>query len=347
MHFVDEAKVYVKAGDGGDGCVGFRREAHVPRGGPDGGDGGDGASVIFVVDPKRSTLLDYKYRQHLRGEAGQKGLGAKKTGRRGKDLLVPVPLGTLVYEEGESEPLADLATPEARYVVARGGHGGRGNACFATPTNQAPRHAEPGTPGQERTIRLVLKLLADVGFVGLPNAGKSTLISRISAARPKIADYPFTTLVPHLGVVELASALRGERTLVVADLPGLIEGAHEGAGLGTRFLKHIERTRCLLFVIAAAPDAGPEDGAPPEQGPLQAFDLLSEELRQFRPDLLERPRVVALNKIDLPWAAAAVDQVVAAFASREVAAIPISGLTGQGIPVLLEALWQRVRGPGA
>jgi GTP-binding protein len=299
--------------------------------------------VIFVVDTRRSTLLDYKYRQHLTGEKGQKGQGARKTGRRGQDLLVPVPLGTLVYEEGDPEPLADLATPEARYVVAKGGRGGRGNASFATPTNQAPRHAEPGTPGQERTIRLVLKLLADVGLVGLPNAGKSTLISRISAARPKIADYPFTTLQPHLGVVELPSALRGERTLVVADLPGLIEGAHEGAGLGIRFLRHIERTRCLLFVIAAAPDVGPAEGEAPEAGPLAAFDLLADELRQFRPDLLDRPRVVALNKTDLPWAAAESERVVQAFASRQLPAIPISGLTGQGIPALLEMLWQRVK----
>jgi GTP-binding protein len=360
VHFVDQARVFVKAGDGGAGCIGFRREAHVPRGGPDGGDGGHGGSVVLVVDPQRSTLLDFKYRQHFRAERGQKGQGANKTGRRGEDLRVPVPAGTLVYDHDTDELLADLTEPGAELVIARGGRGGRGNARFATPTNQAPRHAEPGTPGEERTIRLELKLLADVGFVGLPNAGKSTLISRISRARPKIADYPFTTLVPQLGVVELPSALPGERTLVVADLPGLIEGAHEGAGLGTRFLRHIERTRVILHVIdASAQGDGPSDragsarrgegsGRPPGinapgAAALAAFDLICEELRGFNPALLERPQVVALTKLDLPDARARVPALVAAFAARGISAHALSAVTGEGLPPLLEALWTLVR----
>ncbi len=333
MHFVDEAKIQVKAGDGGSGCVGFRREAHVPRGGPDGGDGGDGGDVVFVADPQRGTLLDYRYRQHYRAKPGAKGLGANKTGRRGEDLIAPVPVGTLVYDAVSGELLADLDTPGARAVIAAGGRGGRGNARFATSTNQAPRKAEPGTPGDELKVRLELKLLADIGLVGLPNAGKSTLISRISAARPKVADYPFTTLVPQLGVVELPSAVPGERTMVVADLPGLIEGAHQGAGLGTRFLRHIERTRAILHVIDAASE---EEG----RSPRRDFELILEELRAFNEDLTLRPQLVALNKLDLPVARERASEVVADFAAQGVDAFPISAVSGEGLAPLLEALWK-------
>jgi len=282
--FIDEARIYVKAGDGGNGCVSFRREKYVPRGGPDGGDGGDGGDVVFVVDTNLNTLVKFKYRQHFRAERGKHGRGACKHGRNGEDVVVSVPPGTVVRDADTGEVLADLSEPEDRVVVARGGRGGRGNARFATPTRQAPRRADRGFSGEERNIHLELKLLADVGLVGFPNAGKSTFLSRVSSAHPKIADYPFTTLQPNLGIVEYGDM----KTLVMADIPGIIEGAHEGKGLGLRFLRHIERTKVLLFLIECT-----------SGNPVEDYEKLVDELARFSGRLLEKPRLVALTKIDL------------------------------------------------
>src|SRR5437762_7794310 len=245
MQFIDEAKIRVEAGKGGDGAIAWRREKYVPKGGPAGGDGGDGGSVVLIVDEGLSTLLDFRYRTEYHAPSGERGGRKDMYGRGGGDLELRVPPGTQVHDEGSGAVIADMQVAGARVVVARGGRGGRGNIHFATATDRAPRRAEPGTPGQERVLRLELKLLADIGLLGFPNVGKSSLISRISAARPKVADYPFTTLVPHLGVVRLS----GDRTFVVADIPGLIEGAHEGAGLGLRFLRHLERTRVLVHLL--------------------------------------------------------------------------------------------------
>jgi len=282
--FIDEARIYVKAGDGGNGCVSFRREKYVPRGGPDGGDGGDGGDVVFVVDTNLNTLVKFKYRQHFRAERGKHGRGACKHGRNGEDVVVSVPPGTVVRDADTGEVLADLSEPEDRVVIARGGRGGRGNARFATPTRQAPRRADRGFSGEERNIHLELKLLADVGLVGFPNAGKSTFLSRVSSAHPKIADYPFTTLQPNLGIVEYGDM----KTLVMADIPGIIEGAHEGKGLGLRFLRHIERTKVLLFLIECT-----------SGNPVEDYEKLVDELARFSGRLLEKPRLVALTKIDL------------------------------------------------
>jgi len=282
--FIDEARIYVKAGDGGNGCVSFRREKYVPRGGPDGGDGGDGGDVVFVVDPNLNTLVKFKYRQHFRAKRGGHGQGACKHGRDGEDVVVSVPPGTVVRDADTGDVLADLSEPDDRVVVARGGRGGRGNARFATPTRQAPRRADKGLPGEERKVHLELKLLADVGLVGFPNAGKSTFLSRVSSAHPKIADYPFTTLQPNLGIVEYGDM----KTLVVADIPGIIEGAHEGRGLGLRFLRHIERTKVLLFMIECT-----------SGNPVEDYGKLVDELARFSGRLLEKPRLVALTKIDL------------------------------------------------
>ena len=282
--FVDRVKIYVKAGDGGPGCVSFRREKYVPRGGPDGGDGGDGGDVILLADPQLLTLYDFYHQVHFRAENGRPGQGKKMKGRDGEDLILRVPVGTVVMDAETGEVLGDLTEPYQTLIVARGGKGGRGNAHFATPTRQAPRFAEPGKPGEERWLILELKLIADVGLVGLPNAGKSTLLSRISAARPKIADYPFTTLEPNLGVVKLPD---GE-TFVVADLPGLIEGAHKGVGLGHEFLRHVERTRVLLFVLSV------------DREDLYAdYQVLKKELKLYNPALLQKDYLIAINKIDL------------------------------------------------
>ncbi len=278
----DRAKIWVEGGRGGDGCVSFRREKYVPRGGPDGGDGGDGGSVILEVDPQINTLLYFSKHIHFRAEKGQHGRGKNQRGKDGEDLIVKVPPGTEVYDAETGELLGDLVKPGQRLVVARGGKGGRGNAAFATPENQAPRKRERGKEGEKRWIRLELKLIADVGLVGFPNAGKSTLLSAISNARPKIASYPFTTLQPHLGTVE-----RLNIKLTFADLPGIIEDAHKGKGLGLEFLRHIERTRMLLFVLDVTSD------------PAWDYNVLLQELRAYNPELLKRKRVIALNKIDL------------------------------------------------
>jgi GTPase len=329
--FIDEAVIEVEAGRGGDGCVSFRREKHVPRGGPDGGDGGNGGSIMLVADTHLSTLLDFHYKRRYKAGSGGHGSGSNRKGRNGKSITLRVPVGTLVYDADTGDLLADLSRPGMRFVAARGGKGGRGNAHFATPTRQTPRFAEKGLPGERRTLRLELKLLADVGIVGMPNAGKSTLISRISAAKPKIADYPFTTLVPNLGVVQYQ-----DQSFVVADIPGLIEGAHAGVGLGHQFLRHVERARLLLYLL----DVSPFATAPP----LEAFETLRRELELYKPDLARKPALVALNKIDTlaPDERAALDAVRCAIESHGYEVFPISAYTGEGLEALLARLAQRV-----
>lgn len=327
--FIDEAVIEAEAGSGGDGCVSFRREKHVPRGGPDGGDGGNGGDVILVADPHLNTLLDYRYQTRYKAGDGKAGSGSTRNGRSGESITLRVPVGTLVYDAETGELLADLAKPHQRFVVARGGRGGRGNAHFASPTRQAPRFAEKGLPGEKRRIRLELKLLADVGVVGMPNAGKSTLISRISSARPKIADYPFTTLVPNLGVV-----CYHDTTFVVADIPGLIEGAHAGVGLGHQFLRHVERARLLLYLLDASPFAEPE--------PLRAFEILQRELALYKPDLFEKPSLIAINKIDTLSDRTVLEPIVNALQAQGYEVFPISAYTGAGLDTLLAQLAQRV-----
>lgn len=321
--FIDKARIHVKGGDGGNGVVAFRREKFVPKGGPDGGDGGKGGDVTFVADPGLSTLLDFRYRQHLRAGRGRHGEGNNRHGRDGEDVLVPVPVGTVLRDGETRQLIADLTEPGQRAVAARGGRGGRGNAHFATATHRAPRRAEPGEPGEERWVELELRLIADVGLVGVPNAGKSTLLGRTSAARPKIADYPFTTTQPALGVVRAPDG----RTFVLAEIPGLIEGAHLGAGLGHDFLRHISRTRVLIHVLDLATD----------RDPLADFTAVSEELRLYDPALLARPTLVALNKIDLPEARARVGPVSVPLQARGLDVYPVSAVTGEGLGDLLRA----------
>ncbi|HHV62381.1 MAG TPA: GTPase ObgE [Firmicutes bacterium] len=324
--FIDTAKIFVKAGDGGPGCVSFRREKYVPRGGPDGGDGGDGGDVIVRVDPGLTTLMDFRYRRHYKAERGQRGMGSNMSGRDGEDLVIRVPPGTVIRDAETGEEIADLVEIGDSVVVARGGRGGRGNARFVTPTRRAPRIAEEGKPGEERWLLLELKLLADVGLVGLPNVGKSTLISRISAARPKIADYPFTTLVPNLGVV----ALEGGRSFVVADMPGLISGAHKGAGLGHEFLRHVERTRVLAHVLDLSCPAG--------RDPIEDFNIINNELALHDPGLLKRPMVVVGNKLDSPGAIDTFERVKAYCKSKNLEVYGVSALTGEGVKEFLYAL---------
>lgn len=318
--FIDEARIYVQAGDGGNGVVAFRREKYVPRGGPAGGDGGDGGDVILEADAQMNTLFQLHQQTHFAANRGAHGRGKNQTGARGHDVVIRVPLGTVVYDAESGAMLADLAIPGQRVVVARGGRGGRGNAHFATSTHQAPWIAEKGEPGERRWLRLELKLLADVGLIGMPNAGKSTLLSAVSAAKPKIADYPFTTLQPNLGVV----SVNNEYEFVLADLPGLIEGAHTGAGLGHQFLRHVERTRLLIHVL---------DGSHPDV--LDHYVQINEELRLYNPILTERPQVVAFNKMDLPEAQARWPEVERALSDKR-RVFPISAATGQGV-------WQLMR----
>ncbi len=327
--FVDTARIVVRAGDGGRGCVSFRREKFVPRGGPNGGDGGDGGSIYIEASRSYQTLIDQKYQQLYRAERGEHGRGKDQHGAAGADLIVKVPLGTVVRDADTGEILADLVEEGQRALVARGGKGGRGNARFATPTRQAPRFAEPGTPGEVRTILLELKLIADVGLVGLPNAGKSSLLAAFSAARPKIAAYPFTTLTPNLGVVHVPPF----GGFVVADIPGLIEGAAGGAGLGTRFLRHIERTRLLVHVVDVS-DGGGDSAA--------ALPTVEAELGAYNPALLARPRLVAGNKIDLPHAEG-LARLRALCAARGIRLVPISALTGEGVPALVEEMAAMLR----
>jgi GTP-binding protein len=321
MRFIDEAVIEVAAGDGGRGLVSFRREAMMPRGGPDGGHGGKGGDVVVVADPGCLTLLDHRYRRSYKAEAGDPGGPNDRTGRSGEDLVIPLPVGTVVTDEESAEVLADLTAPGERVVLAHGGRGGRGNASFATPTRQAPRHAAPGVPGERRRLLLSLKLVADVGLLGLPNAGKSTFIRAITRSQAKVADYPFTTLVPNLGVARIDG-----RDLVLADIPGLVPGAHEGAGLGDRFLKHVDRTRALVHLVSLSPDAPP---------PFEAYESIQAELRAWSPHLAERPQVVVLNKVDLLGDGAEVSRHVADFAARGVEVLAASGLTGENTDLVL------------
>jgi GTP-binding protein len=320
--FADRAQIHVVGGRGGSGCVSFRREKYVPKGGPDGGDGGQGASVILKVNPHLRTLLDFQSRTLFRAPAGAHGSGNQRSGRSGEDMIVAVPQGTLVIDESTGETLADLVDAEAEYVAARGGRGGRGNARFATPTRQAPRTAQPGEEGDDRRLRLELRLIADVGLVGFPNVGKSTLLARLSAARPRIADYPFTTLEPLLGIVRV----REEQSFVMADLPGLIEGAHLGKGLGHEFLRHVWRTRVLLFMI----DSLSED-------PARDLAMLRRELREYNPELTRKPALVALSRHDLTGGAPAFEPPFALDGAGWGGAI--SGVTGEGTQHLLERIW--------
>ena len=323
--FVDIARIYVRGGKGGDGCISFRREKFVPKGGPDGGDGGHGGSVFLLAKDGIDTLLDLAGKHHWRAENGRPGEGGNRHGRRGKNLIVTVPTGTLVYDDETDRLLKDLVDPEKRVCVARGGRGGRGNAFFVSSTNQTPREAQPGRLGQERTLRLELKLIADVGLVGLPNAGKSTLLSRLTNARPKIAAYPFTTREPQLGISELP----GFRRLVLADIPGLIEGAHEGVGLGDAFLRHLERTRVIAHLVDLCPPAG-------SPSPIAAYNIIRHELEKYSPTLAQRREIVVGSKTDLTGA----DDALREFArtlDREVSAV--SGVTGKGLRPLTERLW--------
>jgi GTP-binding protein len=331
--FIDEARLKLRAGDGGNGAIAFRREKFVPKGGPSGGDGGDGGNIVLEVDEGLSTLLDYRYRTEYRADSGERGANKDMYGRGGDDLVLRVPPGTQVFDGDSGKQFGDLRKQGERLVVARGGRGGRGNIHFASSTDQAPRKAEPGTPGQERTIRLELKLLADVGLLGFPNVGKSSLIARISAARPKIADYPFTTLVPNLGVVGLS----GDRSFVMADIPGLIEGAHTGAGLGHRFLRHLERTRLLVHLL--------EVSATPERTPLRDYEILRRELTLYDPELAKRPEIVVLNKSDITETRSKASRLRQAFARRKLPFFVVSAATGDGVQELLEAVWKALKPP--
>ncbi|MFW5925446.1 MAG: GTPase ObgE [Myxococcota bacterium] len=326
MKFVDEVELEVFAGDGGDGCVAFRREKFVPLGGPAGGDGGHGGDVVFEADGRLTTLLDLRHVRHLRAERGENGRGKDQYGKSGRTLVQRVPVGTQVYDTAHGGLLADLDEPGKRVVVARGGQGGRGNIHFSKPHDRAPRRAEPGQSGEHLHLRVELKLLADVGVVGFPNAGKSTFIAGVSRARPKIADYPFTTLAPNLGVASLGEG----RNFVIADVPGIIEGASEGAGLGLRFLKHLERTRVLLHLITVDPD--------PERDPETDYDTLVREMRAFDPALADRPTVVAMSKMDLPEARDVYPAVKARFAERGIELRPMSAATGEGVQQVLRDL---------
>jgi GTPase len=336
MKFVDEVVIEVRAGDGGNGCIAFRREKYVPRGGPSGGDGGNGGDVLLRADTRVGTLLELRYAPIVRAESGQHGMGSDRYGRRGESREVAVPVGTLVFDEATGELVADLDRSGAEVVAAKGGRGGAGNIKFKRPWNKAPREAEEGGPGQHRRLRLELKLLADVGIIGLPNVGKSTLISRLSAARPKIADYPFTTLVPSLGVVRVDT----ERSFVLADIPGLIPGAAAGAGLGSRFLRHVERTQALLHLLSVRPGEAGAD-------PLADFVAINAELALHSEALASRPQVVVLNKADLAETREAHADLVERFAARGIELRLISGATGEGLDDLRFALWglvQRSRG---
>ncbi|HSW51103.1 MAG TPA: GTPase ObgE [Bryobacteraceae bacterium] len=332
--FIDEVRIDVKAGDGGNGCMAFRREKYVPRGGPSGGDGGRGGDVILVSSQHLNTLLHLRFNPEHKGERGRHGEGSNRTGHDGASVEVRVPVGTLVCDASSGEVLHDFTRDGESYVAARGGRGGRGNARFATSTHQAPREHEPGRPGEERQLRLELKLLADVGLVGFPNAGKSTLISRISAARPKIADYPFTTLEPHLGVVSLGD----ERTFVVADIPGLIEGAHQGHGLGVQFLRHVERTRLLAHLVDVSEASG--------RDPVNDFEIVMRELACFSETLTAKPMLVVATKLDVAQDPQRIEALRTLAAERGLGFHAISSATGEGIEALKQSMGATVLAPG-
>ncbi|MGD8375485.1 MAG: GTPase ObgE [Acidobacteriota bacterium] len=329
--FIDEAKIYVQGGRGGNGCIAFRREKFVPRGGPSGGDGGDGGAVILRTTAGMSTLAAFRRKQHFRAARGAHGEGSRRHGRQGADLVVDVPPGTAVLTDDRSQILADLVRDGETWVAARGGQGGRGNARFATSTRQAPRIAEDGTTGEERWLRLELRVLADVGLVGLPNAGKSSLIARISAARPRIADYPFTTTSPVLGVVEMDL----DTSFVVADIPGLIEGAHRGQGLGHRFLRHLRRTRVLVHVVDPCPTSGHD--------PAEDLGVIEQELREYSADLVARPRLVALNKMDLGPDPALVARLRRRVEAAGRTCVEVSAASGQGLDRLVREMARILR----
>jgi GTP-binding protein len=333
--FVDEAKILVKAGDGGNGCVAFRREKYVPRGGPSGGDGGHGGSIYLEANPNDNTLLRYRYNREFKADRGRHGEGSNCTGHSGGDMILQVPIGTFAYDEKTGETIADLAVSGQRVLIAQGGRGGRGNQNFAKPWHQAPREHEDGFPGEERHLRLELKLLADVGLVGFPNAGKSTLISVISAARPKIANYPFTTLEPNLGVVNADGGTGGHgtelgRTFVVADSPGLIEGAHLGAGLGIRFLRHVERTRLIVHLIDTS-DSNVDD-------PVHSFQVINGELEAFSPSLVEKPMIVVATKLDATTDKTRLEELQAFCKERNLEFHSISAVAGDGVKDLVRSI---------
>lgn len=330
MKFIDEAKIYVKAGDGGKGCVSFRREKYVPKGGPDGGNGGRGGDVAFIADNRLASLLDFQYKREYEAEKGQHGMGSMCSGRDGLDLVIKLPVGTLIKDFDTGEVLADLVEDGQQFVCCKGGRGGKGNAHFATSTHQTPRFAQPGEPGEERNLKLELKLLADVGIIGFPNAGKSTLISHISAAKPKIADYPFTTLVPNLGIVKFGDF----GGFVVADIPGLIEGAHEGKGLGVKFLKHVERTSMFVHMIDVSPFTGRE--------PKEDFEVVNRELKAFNAELAKRPQVVALNKTDIPEAEEKARELLKFFNKLGIKVFLVSAATGKGLKELVNYVGSQV-----
>ena len=322
MKFLDKAKIYVKAGDGGNGCVAFRREKFVRFGGPSGGDGGKGGDVILQADKRLTTLMDFKYKKHFKAERGQHGSGNNKHGKNGKDLIIKVPVGTVVKDSETGEIIADLTEDGQKVIVAKGGRGGRGNSAFKTSTRQAPDFAEEGKKGEERWIELELKLLADIGIIGFPNAGKSTLISTLSSAKPKIADYPFTTLTPVLGVLQLDYG----KSVVLADIPGLIEGASKGQGLGHEFLRHIERTKALIHMIDISDFR--------EKNPIEAFNIINNELKEYSPKLLEKPQIVVGNKIDILSDKSLIKELKDYFNKKGYPFVPISLATKEGIDEL-------------
>ena len=332
--FVDEVDIHVEAGSGGNGCLSFRREKFVPRGGPDGGDGGGGGSVFIVATPTKNTLVDFRFHPEFKARRGQHGQGSNRTGQTAEDLEIGVPPGTLIFEKdpagGEMRLLGDLAEEGQRILVAKGGRGGRGNARFVSSTNRAPRRTEPGEEGEQRQLQLQLKLIADVGLIGFPNAGKSTLISRISAARPKIANYPFTTLVPNLGVVTLGD----DRSFVVADVPGLIKGAHEGTGLGHQFLRHIERTKVLVHLVDVSGASG--------RDPVDDFITILDELERFSPTVAAKPQIVVANKMDAVDDVERVKTLERRVKKQGLPFLRISAATGEGITALLEAAWKEI-----
>lgn len=331
MQFIDEAKITVISGNGGSGCVSFRREKFVPKGGPNGGDGGKGGDVVVVANSNMSSLLDYRYKKEYRALNGQPGGGKDQHGKWGSDLIIPVPAGTVITSCEDGEALADLTQNGQRFTIAEGGGGGRGNSRFVSPTNRAPRKAESGRQGLRREVKLELKVLADVGILGFPNVGKSTLISRISAARPKISGYPFTTLIPNLGVVSYGD----HQSFVIADIPGIIEGAHKGLGLGLQFLKHVERTRLLVHMLDLDPMSG--------RDPVEDFDKINSELKKYSANLAEKPQLVVLNKVDIPEAMERGAETARRLKKRKIETLNISAVTGEGSQQLVYSIGEKLK----